>query len=300
MRRWLILLFMLGITVLPFSVHAQSEIAFSTMQVVLQPEYDQPSMLLIYDFQLADGVSLPMDVTFRIPKDGNLVAVALLSNGQYLNADFNGPTATNDWQIIKVKVQTATTYHIEYYEPISKIGKERLFNYVWMSDYPIDDFNLSVWPPEDSRQFNTAPSLISVTNSDGTTSWKKDFGALSASQQIAVKIDYNRDSDALTKPSPLSGVQPSQPIGSNTPGSLMSTVSNDIPYIIGGLGLILIGGGIVYFWQSGRGRKKSRRKRSTRSETEGDSEIYCHQCGTRAHKGDRFCRVCGTKLRSEA
>ena len=301
MRRWFILLFVLGITVLPFSVHAQSVIKFSTMHVELQPEYDQPSMLLIYDFQLADGVSLPVDVIFRIPKDGNLVAVALLSNGQYLNAEFNGPTTTNDWQIIKVNVQTAATYHIEYYEPISKTGKERQFNYSWMNDYPIDDFSLSVWPPEDITQFNADPPLNSVANSDGTTSWKKDFGALLASQQINLKINYNRVSNALTKPGgPLSGVQPSQPIGSNTPGSSMATIRNDIPYIIGGLGLMLIGGGIVYFWQSGRGRNKSRRRHSAHIETEGDSEIYCHQCGTRAHKGDRFCRVCGTKLRREA
>src|ERR1700690_2042193 len=102
MRRWFALLFILGISALPFSAYAQSAISFSTLQVELRPEYDQPSMLLIYDFQLADGVSLPVDVTFRIPKDGNLVAVASLSNGQYLDADFNGPTSDNDWQIIKV------------------------------------------------------------------------------------------------------------------------------------------------------------------------------------------------------
>ncbi len=300
MRRWFIFLFILGITALPFSAHAQSTVKFSTLQVELQPEYDQPSMLLIYDFQLEDGVSLPVDVTFRIPKDGNLVAVASLSNGQYLNADFKGPTIDNDWQIIEINVTTATTYHVEYYEPISKNGKERQFNYVWMGDYPIDDFSIIVWPPTDITQFASDPPLNSVTNSDGSTSWKKDFGALSASQQVTLKINYNRASDTLTKPSPQSGVQPSQPIGPNTTGSLMSTFSNDLPYILGGFGLLLIGGGIVYFWQSGRGRNKSRKRHSPRGETEGDSEVYCHQCGTRAHKGDRFCRICGTKLRREA
>jgi hypothetical protein len=28
-------------------------------------------------------------------------------------------------------------------------------------------------------------------------------------------------------------------------------------------------------------------------------ELYCHECGTRAQTGDRFCRVCGSKLRVE-
>ena len=101
MRRWFVLLFILGIAALPFSAHAQSAIKFSTLQVELRPEYDEPSMLLIYDFQLASGASLPVDVTFRIPKDDNLVAVAYLSNGQLLNAGYNGPTVDNDWQIIQ-------------------------------------------------------------------------------------------------------------------------------------------------------------------------------------------------------
>lgn len=300
MRRWLILWFMLGITLLPFSAHAQSAIKFSTMQVELRPEYDQPSMLAIYDFKLADGISLPVDVTFRIPKDANLVAVASFSKEQYLNATFNGPTIDSDWQIITIKVQTAATYHVEYYEPIARNGKERLFNYVWMNDYPIDDFSLSVLSPTDVTQLTADPSLNRITNADGTISWAKDFGALSASQQITLKINYNKANDTLTKPSPQSGVQ-SQPFGSNTPGSFMSTFSNALPYILGGLGVLLIGGGVFYFWQSGRsGRNKSRKRHAARAETEGDSEVYCHQCGTRAHKGDRFCRVCGTKLRHEA
>lgn len=302
MRRWFALLFILGISALPFSAHAQSAIRFSTLQVQLWPEYDQPSMLVIYDFKLADGVGLPAEVNFRVPKNGNLVAVASLANGQYLNVEFDGPTNQDAWQIIKVKIQTATTYHIEYYAPISKTGTERQFDYVWMSDYPIDDFGLSIWPPTDVTQLSTDPVLNSVTNADGTTSWKKDFGALSASQQFNLKINYNKTSDTLSvaKSGSQPGVQPSQPIGPNTTGSFMSTFSNDLPYILGGLGLLLIGGGVVYFWQSGRGKDKSRRKHSPRVETEGDSEVYCHQCGTRAHKGDRFCRVCGTKLRREA
>jgi zinc-ribbon domain len=297
-RRWLVFLFILGITVLPSSTHAQGAINFSTLQVELRPEYDQPSMLVIYDFKLGNSVSLPVNVNFRIPKDGNLVAVALLSNEQLMTADFNGPTIDDGWQIIKVRVQTAATYHVEYYEPISKTGKARQFHYAWMSDYPIDDFSLSIWPPTGITQLMTDPPLNSVASSDGTTSWRRDFGALSASQQVTLRISYNKASDTLTKPGPQSGVQPSQPLGPSTAGRVM--LSNYIPYVIIGFGLLLILGGVVYFWQTGRGKNKSRKKRRSRDDSESNSEVYCHQCGTRAQKGDRFCRVCGTKLRREA
>ena len=116
MRRWFVFLFILGIAALPFSARAQSAVKFSSLQVQLWPEYDQPSMLVIYEFKLADGLTLPVNVNIHIPKDGNLVAVASLFNGQLINAEFSGPTNEDDWQIIKVKVQTAATYHIEYYD----------------------------------------------------------------------------------------------------------------------------------------------------------------------------------------
>jgi len=299
MRKWFVLLFILGIAALPFSAQAQSAVKFSSLQIQLWPEYDQPSMLVICEFKLADGSTLPVNVNIHIPKDGNLVAVASLFNGQLIDADHSIPTIDGDWKIIQVKVQTATTYHIEYYAPIFKTGKERKFNYVWLSDYPINDFSLSILPPADITQLTTDPSLNSVTNTDGTTSWKKDFGALSANKEFALQINYNKTSDRLTKPGSQSGVQPSQPIGSNTPGRVM--LSNYLPDAIVGFGLLLMIGGGFYFWQSGRrGRNRSRRRRSPRVESEGDGEAYCHQCGTRAHSGDRFCRVCGTKLRREA
>jgi len=300
MRKRFILFFIIALAVLPFSVHAQSAIRISTVQVELRPEYDQPSVLAIYDFKLADGITLPVDVNFHIPKDGNLVAVAYLSNGQLLNADYTSTTSNTDWKVIQISIKTAATYHVEYYEPITKNGKQRQYNYAWLSDYPIDDFSVSILSPVDTTQFNTTPSMQSITNSDGTTSWQKDFGALPANQEFSLAINYNKSSDKLSVPQ--SNVAPSQPIGPNTPGSFMSSVSNALPYILGGLGLLLIGGGIVYFWQTGRSHKnRSRNRHATRVvETEGDSEVYCHQCGQRAHKGDRFCRVCGTKLRHEA
>ena len=301
MRRWFILLFIVGMAVSPFSAHAQAVIKFSTLQVQLWPEYDKPSMLVICEFKLADGTPLPADITFRIPKNGNLAAVASLSNGQLMVARYEGPTTNGDWQTIQVKVETATTYHIEYYAPINKSGAERQYNYLWPGDYPVDDFSISVWPTVDTTQLTTDPPLSMVSNSDGTTTWKKDFGTLQANQQFTIKVNYTRNSDTLTKTSSQPGVQPSQPIGSNTLGSAMSTFGNGLPYFLGGLGLLVLGGVIVYVWQSvWGGRSKPRRRNSPSGETEDDSEVYCHQCGTRAHKGDQFCRVCGTKLRHEA
>ncbi len=301
MRRLFILLFIFGMVVLPISVQAQGAIKFSTVQVQLWPEYDRPSVLVISEFQLPDSVSLPTNVNFRIPEDGNLAAVAYHSADQLINAQFTGPVTEGNWQVIQVDIQTNVVYHIEYYAPLSETDAKHQFSYQWQSEYPVDDFSISVRPPTDITQFTTNPLLGLTSNPDGTTSWRKDFGALAANQPFTLQVNYDKTTDALAKPEATPSVQPAQPFNGHTPGSFMAALSGAMPYLIGVVGLLLIGGGIVYFWQTGRGGKSRRRNRHpSRVEAEGDSEVYCHQCGTRAYKGDRFCRVCGTKLRREA
>ncbi len=43
----------------------------------LWSEHDQPSMLVIYDFGITSDTLIPTTVDIKIPKDGNITAVAL-------------------------------------------------------------------------------------------------------------------------------------------------------------------------------------------------------------------------------
>jgi len=119
---------------------------------------------------------------------------------------------------------------------------------------------------------------------------------LGAGKQFPLQLTYTRTSNTLSVPQ--ENVQPSKPLGSNTPGRVM--LSNYLPYILGILAIVLVGGASIYFLQASRGREP-RRRRSHAAHTDGGakSEVYCHQCGARAQVGDRFCRVCGTRLRTE-
>lgn len=222
------------------------------------------------------------------------MAVATLStDGNLLNADYAGPTTSGNWQIVSVKVSTQSTYHIEYYQPITKDGETRQYSYVWPGAYATDDFSMNVRVPVDTTTITTDPIMTSSQSSDGTSYLTKDFGPLSAGQQFTLNVNYIKTTDAL---SAQQTVKPSQPLGPDTQGRVM--LSNYLPYALGVVGVVLIAGGLIYFWQSNRGRKSSDRKRHVKAEDkEATSDTYCHQCGARAHNNDRFCRVCGTKLR---
>ena len=169
-----------------------------------------------------------------------------------------------------------------------------------MTDYNVDSFKLTVQQPIGAKNLQTVPALTSSeTRSDNLKYYSNDFGALTAGTSFSLSLNYEKASDTLSVSSLQ--VQPAQPIGADTPGSAMYTFSNDLPYILGDFGLLLIVGGVVLFLAIGRPQEQTRAigvRRAT--EAEGNSEVYCHQCGTRAQKGDRFCRVCGTKLRREA
>ncbi|MBI1794340.1 MAG: zinc ribbon domain-containing protein [Chloroflexi bacterium] len=294
MRKWLVFLFILGTIAFPFSVRAQSDIKLAGIQVQLWPEYDQPSMLVIYDFQVATSTALPASVSIRIPKDAKLSAVAQTTANGLVNAEYDGPAVVGDWQIVNVNITDLAVYRVEYYEPISKTGMSRQFTYVWPADYATDDFSISVRMPTDTTEAVMAPALSKGQGKDGATYLQNDFGALPAGQSFSLDMKYTRTTDTLGVPQQK--VQPSVPLNSETEGRVM--FSNYLPYILGALGVTLIVGGLIYFWRSSRsGQSKGRKRQTSQNEKESDSDIYCHQCGARARIGDRFCRVCGTKLR---
>jgi hypothetical protein len=300
MRRWLTLVLLVGALAFAQSARAQTTLRLASLQVQLWPEYDQASMLVIYDFKLTDAVKLPVNISLRLPADAKLIAVASqAANGSLLNTDYVGPTAGDNGQTVTVQIQTQATYHMEYYQPLSKTGSVRQFSFLWPGDYAADDLGVSLRIPSDTTNVTTDPTMQPTQASDGTSYLQKDFGAVVAGQQVALQLNYTRTSDALS--ASQQDLRPSQPLGANTPGRVM--LSNYLPYIVGVLGLALIVGGSVYFWQSSRSNRRIRERHhggAGLTQSRQDSDVYCHQCGTRAQTGDRFCRVCGTRLRQPA
>jgi hypothetical protein len=280
----------------PFAARAQSPISLASVRVQFWPEYDQPSMLVIYDFTPAEGNDLPVGVTIRFPKDANLIAVAVhAADGSLLNTEYQEATEGDTWQAVTVQSQSPTTYRVEYYQPLTRSENAREFSYTWPGDYDVGDFSVSLRLPVDATGITTSPELQPGEGPDGSTYLENHFGLLPAGRPLTLELGYIRASDELAvSPQDL---QPSVPLDASTSGRVM--LSNYLPYVLGILGLVLAAGGGIYFWQSSRGsptREKRHRGGSQRGSAP-DSDEYCPQCGTRAQPSDRFCRVCGSRLR---
>ncbi|MFN8412138.1 MAG: zinc ribbon domain-containing protein [Anaerolineales bacterium] len=295
--RKLFLIVMLGVIfAFPSSfAFAQTNITLPSMSVQLWPEYDQPSMLVLTDFELPADTALPVNLTFRIPKDANLIAVAnYTSDGKLADAVFDGPKADGDWQVFTITMNS-TAARFEYYDAITFSGNKRIYSYLWDGTYAVDQFNIRVLQPLDTTSLTTDPSLPSIANENDLKYFVGDPVKLAAGEMFPLNLQYEKTTDSLVSAS--QGIQ--APVDENTQGRI--SLNNSLPYVIGGLGVIMLVGGSIYLWQSNRkSSKKPRRRASAQAEAElEDGDTYCPQCGARAKAGDRFCRTCGARLRHQ-
>lgn len=298
MRKWFLILALGALFVFPSMVFAQTNVTLAKMIVQLWPEYDQPSMLVITDFEAPASISLPVNLTFHIPKDANLIAVAsYAADGSLANAVFDGPTTNGEWQSFTITLNS-TKARFEYYQPITFNGEQRIFSYLWDGAYAVDAFNIRVLEPLDTTSLTTTPKLVSISQENNLKYFESDPARLAAGEQFPLNLDYKKSSDALITSS--QGVQPAAPVDEKTPGRI--SLSNTLPYLLGGLGvLMIVGGFFAYYWRTGSGASsKSRRRAHSHVENEENGEeSYCPQCGSRAKPSDRFCRVCGGRIRRQ-
>ena len=304
MRKRLVFVLLCGLMIFPASADAQGGTRLESVSIELWSEYDQPSMLVIHDFVVDESTTLPAEVTLRFPKNANLIAVAFNSGGQLVNTEFDGPREHGDWQIVIVTVRSRDVHRIEYYEPLMQEGNKRKFIFQWFGDYSVKEFSLSVLVPLDSTNIVTLPVLsntsraangLYLTDSEG-------HGKLRMGESYEFQIEYTRESVVVTNATQASDVQASDPVGPDTPGRASI---DKLPWIIGGFGLALIAVILFLFsyWRSMQSDAKSlasmagSRLSRRRGRENGDVQVYCHECGTRAQTGDRFCRICGSKLR---
>lgn len=318
MRNWilnlsLVLLMYLGLFI-P-SARAQNLVSLSNAEVDLWPEYDQPTVLVIYRLTLSSDTTLPAEMTVRIPAAaGEPYAVAVkqvtsTSTGNDLFKIAYDRQVDGNWGLITFTA-TMPEVQIEYYDPqLAKQGATRHFEYNWPGDYNVDSLVIQVQQPFDAADMKIAPAPDnSTTGQDGLVYYNKRVGGLTAGQTFDLTVDYQKSSDSLSIENLT--IRPSAPV-SNVASGWKNQVLAVLPWILGVVGILLIVGGGWWYWQSGKGGENSgrdraqprRRRRSVAAQGSGgtgtEGYVYCHQCGRRAAPNDRFCRACGTRLRVE-
>ena len=299
MRRLIAILILLAAIFLPSRAQAQDSIHLSSVSVDIMPEYDQPSVLVIYHMALASEVALPATLNLHIPVDAQVNAVAIMDPAQdLLNAPYER-TVQEDWALLTITANSRQV-QVEYYSPLVKNENVRHIVYNWAGDYPVDLLEVNFILPLGAQNviFNPVPLRIG-TGQDGLISYRYQTTQLAIGEAYTLMIDYQRQTDDVS----IAGlpVEAVSPPGEDTAGRV--AMAGAMPWILAAAGALLIVVGVIGFalWQrSPRTKKAIRPQRASRREQAAEDPVYCQRCGKRAQPGDMFCRTCGLRLKREA
>jgi hypothetical protein len=310
--------FVMGILslVLAFPLHAmaQSQQNIDSLEVDLMPEYDQPSMLIIYHLNLDALTPLPAQLSLHIPAAaGNPFNVAERHEDQKLYSLEYTTAAKGDWLEVNF---TATTRQVqfEYYDPrLTRDDIKRSFVYQWNEVYNVKNFVVLVQAPRDAAQVSIVPALgQGENNADGSTIYTASVGSITAGTAFNLNLSYTRPVDTLpaTPPGPVASAtnQPQAAAAVASPSD-WSWTSFWIGILVG-----LVAAGVaagIYWWVKmrpaearGQGRKRHNLHKVGDTSIEADKAanqkekgVFCHKCGRLSRPDDQFCRNCGTELR---
>lgn len=283
MRKTFLFLLVLSLLLMPTLAHAQSNITIKELDIQLWPEHDRPDMLVMYTFSLSEEVSLPANIKIRIPANAELNAVAKDEGEVPINVPYDTSLQNDDWLIIALTITDLATYRVEYYAPLEKNGSTRNFSFLWESDYDAESLFIEFRQPLNMTNLTTTPTLPDSDREIYHTLTRETF---SANESFSLEISYNKGNDDLM-PVEVDG------LGENASSSF--SLSESLPTILVGLGILLIVGGLLYFFLAGHSRNTPRESRKRHKSSGGTK--YCHECGSRASGNDKFCRSCGVKLR---
>jgi hypothetical protein len=303
MRKILTLTAMIFI-VAAFPSHAQSATHISNMRVDIWPEFDHPSVLVIYHITLATDTSLPVVLDLRIPIQATVNAVAEVDPSSGLIIADYSRAVNGEWATLSITARTLDI-QVEYYDLLVKDGTTRYVRYEWLGDYSVDSFSVVFQSPIGADNLNIAPSPISSHRDQyDLLNYVTENIFLGENETFTFIASYEKVDDDLSIASlPVEPIVPLE----NTNGQ--AAWSDVLPWVLGGAGLVLmVLGLLVLFGFRGDSIKhllKNKKLKSERHSLKGAKlikkidPVYCNECGRRAEAGDRYCRSCGTQLRHE-
>lgn len=284
--------------------NAQDAVVIENLLVDIWPEYDQPAVLVIYHLTLSSETSLPADMSIRLPAAaGTPHAVAMQDPSGLYNLNFT-TTSAGAWQQINFSTPVPDV-RIEFYDPsLVKDGGQRAYIFRWPGDYTVNNLSLQVQKPASATAMSFKPDLGSGRAAeDGLTYYTYLAGKVNRGAAFELSISYAKPNDDLTAAGQFQPVQPSQPVNETAAGRFNPNVI--LPWMLGGFGLLLIAGGLFWYYRGANVKPAASAKRHQRASRSAQSDAeepaptasYCHQCGKKAAPGDVFCRSCGTKLK---
>ena len=302
MKKILILFALLAMLLTAMPASAQAPLEFDSVFVSVWPEFDNAEALVIYKMALSSKVALPATIILKVPSSVTRLWTVAVGESFETVSDSGVDYKFENGDAFSTVTLTANSRYIqiEYYDSIKKTDKKREYTYQWNGDGSVATFQFEVRQPLKAVNFKADPALGNTTTDDqGFQSSNVTEVNLQNGQRQIYKISYERDTNDPSTAF-MQVEQNAQPAASN---SLPSSLTDYLPWILGGLGVVFLGVALYLYTTSGRASRPAAegRRRHNAGKADGMAaaaqSTHCPECGNKNVPGDRFCRTCGTKLR---
>jgi len=225
---------------------ATKDLSIGRMRVSIWPEYDEPSILAIYDGKFEEGADYPIKTSFFVPK-GSVIsdACSLSYSGQHFCQLYK---TVNRGEYDEVSLLLPyPNFYLSFHTPQFDVTEEkRAFTYRIKSNHPIKSMKVDIQQPLRSTDFNISHDKnAAVAQDDGTIRVLKGFQHtayalhnISEGQESVFKLVYNK-----TDPKPSVDIKYTSMTGPETSKTSPYETQRNIRtfiYILFGTGLVLM------------------------------------------------------------
>lgn len=274
----------------------QPNIQLDSVTLYLLPEFNQPFVLVIYEITLDESLLLPQDLIIEVPVDANVINVINYTLEDRPAELPYQESPIGNWKDLRISANTHRI-RIEFQDPnLVRQGNQRMFEFRWLSPYPVESFSVSVRQPLGASAILSEPPLDELNNSDEDIRYySADLGAIPAGELFTLSLQYTKATGDIALPA--LPVEPAAPIDETASSRTPSPTMVVLWLLVASVAVVIIVG-LYYWWFQANVSDQSERTVQGVGIMNPEKQVYfCHECGMRTKLGDRFCSNCGTELR---
>ncbi|MBI2832460.1 MAG: zinc ribbon domain-containing protein [Chloroflexi bacterium] len=304
---------------------ATSELSIKRMHISVQPEHDDPRILVTYEGDMADSPAMPQEVKFPAPNGSEIGQVCALKQPGNEHLCQLYQTSSDEGALSINYTLPLPNFYLEYYYDGIKGQPDKTFSYEFKAPYPIANLSLEVQQPLRSSSFNLTPSNASVSSgSQGFKYYVYSFKDVAKGQVISVNGSYTKSD---SKPS----------VAKQSASGASGGANSALPIIFTVIVLMMVG---IIAWlvlaqkrrparahaaasrshsrpmprqkshpvqpqvlhskreaiQEVAPQKRKGQQQTAHPGTEIQKAAFCTSCGTKLGEGHKFCPGCGTRI----
>jgi len=283
-----------GLSAQPGYAQTQSDIQLESVSLQLLPEFNRPSVYVIYEINLNEAQPLPQELLIEVPAEAQILNVLNFTpQGRPVELPYE-ESQIGFWKDLRLSPM-AYRVRIAFQDPnLVRQGNERQYDLQWLSIYPVTALSVTVRRPLGASEITSQPVLNALEDLlEGYQYYSAEFGTVPAGEMFTLTLSYTKDTGAF----PALPVAPAVPIDDAAQGRTPSPVSVILWLLLASVAIMII---VTLFHLWVRANLADKRARIVQGVGILNPEkqfYFCHECGMRSRLGDSYCCNCGTELR---